>query len=43
MREVLPLVPLAAEHAVGVAILCYDGHVVFGVIADRDTVPPTST
>ena len=39
MREVYPLVPLAAEHAIGVAAVSYDGDVFFGVIADRDTVP----
>ena len=39
LREMHPLVPLAAEHAVGVAVLSYDGEVFFGVVADRDTVP----
>jgi len=39
LREVHPLVPLAAERAVGVAALSYDGNVFFGVVADRDTVP----
>ncbi|MGO8904474.1 MAG: WS/DGAT/MGAT family O-acyltransferase [Solirubrobacteraceae bacterium] len=39
LREVHPLVPLAAERAVGVAALSYDGTVFFGVVADRDTVP----
>ena len=39
MREIHPLVPLAAEHAVGVAAVSYDGNVFFGVVADRDTVP----
>ena len=39
MRRVLGLVPLAAEHAVGVAILSYDGTVTFNVIADHDSVP----
>lgn len=39
LREVWPLVPLAADHAIGVAILSYDGQVVFGVNADRDGVP----
>ena len=39
MREVYPLVPLAAEHAIGVAAASYDGTVFFGVVADRDTVP----
>jgi WS/DGAT/MGAT family acyltransferase len=39
MRRVLGLVPLAAEHAMGVAVLSYDGIVTFNVIADRDAVP----
>jgi diacylglycerol O-acyltransferase / wax synthase len=39
MREVYPLVPLAAEHAIGVAAASYDGNVFFGVVADRDAVP----
>ncbi len=39
MREIHPLVPLAAEHALGVAAVSYDGNVFFGVAADRDTVP----
>ncbi len=39
MREVHPLVPLAAEHAIGVAAVSYDGNVFFGVVADPDRVP----
>ncbi len=39
LREIYPLVPLAAKHAVGVALVSYDGEVFFGVVADRDTVP----
>ena len=39
LREVFPLVPIAAEHAVGIAIFSYNGNVVFGVNADRDTMP----
>jgi len=39
LREIHPLVPLAAEHAAGVAAASYDGTVFFGVVADRDTVP----
>src|SRR5271165_1057664 len=39
LREVHPLVPLAAEHAVGVAAVSYDGSVFFGIVADHDTVP----
>lgn len=37
--EIAGLVPLAAEHGVGIAVLSYDGHVTFGLIADRTTVP----
>ena len=37
--EVLPLVPLFARHAVGIAVVSYDGEVVFGLNADRDGVP----
>jgi WS/DGAT/MGAT family acyltransferase len=39
LREIIPLVPLAAEHAVGVAIFSYDGTVVFGINAAADAVP----
>jgi diacylglycerol O-acyltransferase len=38
LREIQPLVPLAADHAVGVAVLSYDGNVCFGVVADPDAV-----
>jgi hypothetical protein len=36
---VWPLVPLAADHAVGVAIVSYDGRLMFGINADPDAVP----
>ena len=39
LAEILPLVPLAADHAVGVAIFSYDGAVVFGINAATDVVP----
>ncbi len=39
LRQVLGLVPLAAEHAVGIAVLSYDGAVTFAINADRDAVP----
>lgn len=39
LREIHPIVPLAAEHAVGVAIFSYDGLVTFGVIADSESTP----
>ena len=38
LREIHPLVPLAAEHALGVAVVSYDGTLFFGVVADRDAV-----
>ncbi len=38
MLAVWPLVPLAAEHAVGLAIFSYDGQVFFCVNADFDAV-----
>jgi WS/DGAT/MGAT family acyltransferase len=39
MRRVVPLVPIFTGHAVGVAVVSYDGNVVFGLNADRATVP----
>ena len=42
MRQVLGLVPLAAEHTVGIAILSYDDTVTFGINADHDAVPDVS-
>ena len=39
VREVHPLVPLAAQHAIGVAAVSYDGNVFFGVVVDPDRVP----
>jgi diacylglycerol O-acyltransferase / wax synthase len=39
LLEIHPLVPLAAEHALGIAVLSYDGNVYFGAVADPDAVP----
>jgi diacylglycerol O-acyltransferase / wax synthase len=39
LREIHPLVPIAAEHALGIAVISYDGQLVFGINADRNTVP----
>jgi diacylglycerol O-acyltransferase / wax synthase len=39
MREVWPIVPLAAEHAIALAVLSYDGQLFFTFNADRDAVP----
>jgi WS/DGAT/MGAT family acyltransferase len=39
MRRVVPLVPIFTGHALGVAVVSYDGTMSFGLNADRDTVP----
>lgn len=39
LRGIVPLVPLAAEHAVAVAALSYDGGLCLCVNADRASVP----
>jgi WS/DGAT/MGAT family acyltransferase len=39
MLEVMPLVPLAADHALGVAIVSYDARIFFGLVGDRDRMP----
>jgi diacylglycerol O-acyltransferase / wax synthase len=39
LRDIYGLVPIAADHALGVAILSYDGGITFTVSADRHTVP----
>ena len=39
VEEVWPLVPLAAEHAIGIAILSYAGNICICLNADPDAVP----
>jgi diacylglycerol O-acyltransferase len=39
MRRIIPLVPLFADHAVGMAIVSYNGELVFGVNGDYATMP----
>ncbi|HYM56297.1 MAG TPA: wax ester/triacylglycerol synthase family O-acyltransferase [Solirubrobacteraceae bacterium] len=39
LREIHPVVPLAARHAVGIAIFSYNGGVVLGLSADCDSTP----
>ena len=39
MVDIVPIVPLAAEHAVGIAVVSYAGGMTFGLCADRATVP----
>jgi diacylglycerol O-acyltransferase / wax synthase len=39
LQRILPLVPLFADHAVGMAIVSYDGELVLGINADRAATP----
>ena len=39
LLAVWPIVPLAASHAVGLAVFSYDGHMFFCLNADRDSMP----
>ena len=39
LREVHPIVPLAAAHSIGIAIFSYNETVTFGVITDRESTP----
>jgi WS/DGAT/MGAT family acyltransferase len=39
LREIIPLVPLFAGHALGMAIISYDGGLTFGFNADFASVP----
>jgi WS/DGAT/MGAT family acyltransferase len=39
LREVYPVVPLAAAHSVGIAIFSYNSAVTFGVIAESESTP----
>jgi WS/DGAT/MGAT family acyltransferase len=39
LERIVPLVPIFAGHAVGVAVVSYDGKVAFGINADRVEVP----
>ncbi len=39
VEEIWPLVPIAAAHAIGLAVFSYDGTLYFCINADRDTVP----
>ena len=39
MVDVVPIVPLAAGHSLGIAVVSYAGQMTFGLSADRSTVP----
>ena len=37
VEQIWPLVPIAAEHAIGLAVFSYDGTLFFCINADRDS------
>jgi diacylglycerol O-acyltransferase len=39
LREIYPLVPLAENTALGIAIMSYDGSIDFGLVSDYDALP----
>ena len=39
LRAILPLVPLAADHALGIAVVSYAGAIAFGLNGDRESMP----
>ncbi len=39
LRRLYPVVPLARRQALGIAVMSYDGHLGFGLLADYDAVP----
>jgi hypothetical protein len=43
MLRCFPQVPLAAQQAVGVALLSYDGHIGVGLVGDSDAAQDLST
>ena len=43
LRELYPVVPLARRQALGIAVMSYDGHLGFGLLADYDDLPELET
>lgn len=43
LRRIIPLVPIFTGHALGVAVISYDGTMTFGLNADHDAVPDLET
>jgi hypothetical protein len=39
LKTIVPLVPIAADHGVGIAVISYAGQLAFGINADRDSTP----
>ncbi|HWX88021.1 MAG TPA: wax ester/triacylglycerol synthase family O-acyltransferase [Solirubrobacteraceae bacterium] len=43
MKALYPVVPLARRQALGIAVMSYDGHLGFGLLADYDALPELET
>ncbi|HEY8303714.1 MAG TPA: wax ester/triacylglycerol synthase family O-acyltransferase [Solirubrobacteraceae bacterium] len=43
LKALYPVVPLARRQALGVAVMSYDGHLGFGLLADYDALPELET
>ncbi len=43
MEQTYPVPPLQPRHALAIGVTSYDGHVYYGVTADRDLVPDADT
>jgi WS/DGAT/MGAT family acyltransferase len=43
LQALYPVVPLAHRQALGIAVMSYDGHLGFGLLADYDAVPELET
>jgi WS/DGAT/MGAT family acyltransferase len=39
LQSLYPVVPLARKQALGIAVMSYDGHLGFGLLADYDAIP----
>jgi WS/DGAT/MGAT family acyltransferase len=42
LTAIYPVVPLAANQAIGIAVMSYDGRLGFGLLADHDALPDLS-
>jgi diacylglycerol O-acyltransferase / wax synthase len=43
LQALYPVVPLARRQALGIAVMSYDGHLGFGLLADYDALPEVET
>jgi diacylglycerol O-acyltransferase / wax synthase len=43
LKALYPVVPIARRQALGIAVMSYDGHIGFGLLADYDALPELET